>query len=176
MLRKSLTAAFAFMVVLLAPHLWAETVKYPEKNPLFTIEAPEGWKVFQEPAGPLTIQNEDVSVVAVFDGRVKGVKDVATAKEAVAFQIKMTSETTGFTDLKAIKPVQPMQLNERIDGVGAQYHAKFPNGEPCIYLVIFFAPNGTDYCSMEISVKVRGLTPAVEKEWKAMIDSIESRK
>ena len=74
------------------------------------------------------------------------------------------------------KPVQPMQLNGRIDGVGAQYQAKFPSGEPCIYLVIFFAPSGPDYCSMELSVKVRGLTPAVEKEWKAMIDSIESRK
>jgi len=176
MLKRYLAAALVSTVMALAPQLRAETVEYPEKNPLLTIEAPEGWKVFQEPDGPLTIQNEEVSVVAVFDSRVKGVNDLATAKEAVALQIKMTAETTGFTDMKAIKPVQSMQLNERIDGVGAQYHAKFPNGEPCIYLVIFFAPNGTNYCSMELSVKVKGLTPAVEKEWKAMIDSIESKK
>lgn len=172
MFKRCRAVAVAFTTIALALHLEAETVEYPDKDPLFTIEVPDGWKINDTPDGPLMIQNEDRSVVAVFDSRIKGVKDLATAKEAVALQTKLTAETTGFTDLKEIKPVQEMPLNERIAGAGAQYHAKFPGGEPCIYIVAVFAPDGTHYCSMEMSVKARALKGALEKEWHALIDSI----
>jgi hypothetical protein len=176
MFKRFLAAAVASTTIALAPQLEAETLEYPEKDPLFTLEVPKGWKVNNEPDGPLTIQNADSSVVAVFDSRIKGVKNLASAKEAVALQTKLTAETTGFTDIREIKPVQEMPLNERIAGAGAQYHAKFPGGEPCIYIVAVFAPDGRHYCSMEMSVKARALKGALEKEWHALIDSITAVK
>lgn len=150
----------------------AETLAYPKNHPLFTIEVPDDWQVHLEGKGPLMVQAEDLSVVAVFDRRVRGVKDVATAKEAAAMQKQETVKTTGYTDFREISPIKEMKLNDRIDAVGAQYHAKLPTGEPCIYIVAIFSPDGTNYCSAEISVKARGLLPAVEKQWHGLLDSI----
>ena len=172
MMKQFFAVAFASALLALVPQLWAETVEYPDGTPLFTVEVPDGWQVHKESDGALIIQNEDASVVAVFDSRIKGVKDFATQKEAVTLQTKRTAETTGYTDLREIEPVQKMQLSEKITSVGAKYHAKFPTGEPCIYIVAIFAPKGSKYCSMEMSIKVAALLPAVEKEWKALIDSI----
>ena len=163
---------FAVILWGLVARAAAETVQYPAAEPRFTIEVPEGWAVRNEPDGPLMIQNEDVSVVMVFDSRLRGVDDLATAKEAAALQVKKTVETTGFTDLREIRGVQEMQLNDEIKGVGAQFHAKFPSGEPCIYMVMIFAPDGANYCSAEFSIKARALLPEAEKVRNAIIDSI----
>ena len=152
--------------------LSAETLTYPKDHPLFTIEVPDDWQVNPERNGPLMVQTEDLSVVAVFDGPLRGVKDLATAKEAVAMQKKESAKSTGYTDFREIAPIKEMKLNERIDAVGAQYHAKLPSGQPCIYIVAIFSPDGTHYCSAELSVKTSGLLPAIEKQWQGLLDSI----
>ncbi len=162
----------AIFFLVLMPGLQAETVSFPEDDPLFTIEVPAGWEVHNEPDGPLTIQNSDASVVAVFDRRINGVTDAKTARAGVEKQMAETVKTTGYTDLRPIKTVGELRLNDEIDGVGAQYHAKFPSGEPCIYLVILFAPDGSHYCSGELSIKASGLLPETEKKWSAMLASI----
>lgn len=167
-----LTAACALTLSALASPLFAETIDYPKNAPLFTIQVPDDWQVHLDGKGPLMVQTEDLSVVAVFDSRLSGVKDLATAKEAVAVQKKETAKTTGYTDFREISPIKEMKLNDRINAVGAQYHAKLPTGEPCIYIVAIFSPDGTNYCSAEISVKARGLLPAVEKQWHGLLDSI----
>jgi hypothetical protein len=166
----------SILIALGALPVSAETVAHPKGSPLFTVEVPEGWAFRQSGGGPLMMQNADVSVVAVFDGAIKGVKNLATAKEAVRKQIKLTAETTGYTDLTEITSVRGMKLNEEIDGAGAQYSAKLPSGEPVIYLVMMFAPDGKNYCSMEFSIKRDGLLPAAEKERDALIESISAVK
>ncbi len=175
-MRKSFAAAVtSILVALTAQPLSAKTVAHPKENPLFTVEVPEGWAVRQA-GGPLMMQNADASVVAVFDGPIRGVKNLATAKEAVRKQTKLTAETTGYTDLKEITSVREMKLNDRIDGAGAHYHAKLPGGQPVIYIVMMFTPDGKNYCSMEFSIKADGLLPAAEKERNALIESISAVK
>lgn len=170
---KSIRAlAIASLFIVAAGSLSAETIEYPKEDPLFTVEVPEDWQVHAEDDGALTVQTSDVSVVAVFDSRVKGVKNAATAKEAVAAQKKATAGTTGFTDFREIRPIQEMKLSPTISGFGAQYHAKFPTGEPCIYMIVVFTPDGEKYCTMEMSIKARALTGAAEKEWQGLLDSI----
>ena len=172
-MRTSFAAAAvaSILVAVAAQTLSAETVAHPKETPLFTVDVPEGWAVRQS-GGPLMMQNADASVVAVFDGAIRGVKDIATAKEAVRKQTKVTAETTGYTDLKEITSVREMKLNEQIDGAGAHYHAKLPGGQPVIYIVMMFTPDGKNYCSMEFSIKPDGLLPAAEKERDAVIESI----
>ena len=155
-----------------AAPLLAKTIKYPKENPLFTIDVPAGWQVHYEGEGPLTIQTSDAAIVAVFDARLKGMEDAATAKQALAVQKKATAETTGFTDFREITAAQKMQLSPGITAIGAQYHAKFPTGEPCIYTVAIFSPNGSDYCSAEFSIKARGLVKRLDEQRQAMIESI----
>ncbi len=175
MKRSCAAVVTSILIALAAQPLSAETVAHPKEHPLFTVDVPEGWAVRQSD-GPLMMQNADVSVVTVFDGAIRGVKDLATAKEAVRMQTKMTAETNGYTDLKEITSVREMKLNERIDGAGAHYSAKLPSGQPVIYIVMMFAPDGKNYCSMEFSIKPDGLLPAAEKERNALIDSISAVK
>ena len=173
-MRNSFAAAVtSILIALTAQPLAAETVAHPKENPLFTVEVPDGWAVRQS-GGPLMMQNADASVVAVFDGAIRGVKNLATAKAAVRKQSKLTAETTGYTDLKEITSVRKMTLNERIEGAGAHYSAKLPSGQPVIYIVMMFAPDGKNYCSMEFSIKADGLLPAAEKERDALIASISA--
>ena len=173
-MKGSLKAVVTFILIALsAQTLVAKTVAYPKENPLFTVDVPEGWAV-RNSGGPLMMQNADATVVAVFDGAIRGVKDLATAKEAVRKQAKMTAQTTGYTDLKEITSVRAMKLNEKIDGAGAHYHAKLPGGQPVIYIVMMFTPDGKNYCSMEFSIKADGLLPAAEKQRDALIESISA--
>ena len=175
-MRKFFAAAVSSILIGLAPEaLSAKPVAHPEENPLFMLEVPEGWAV-RRSGGPLMMQNADASVVAVFDGAIRGVKNLATAKEAVRKQTKLTAETTGYTDLKEITSVREMKLNERIEGAGAHYSAKLPSGQPVIYIVMMFTPDGKNYCSMEFSIKADGLLPAAEKQRNALIESIAAVK
>ena len=175
-MRRSFAAAVtSILIALTAQPLRAETVAHPKERPLFTVDVPDGWAVRQS-GGPLMMQNADASVVAVFDGAIRGVKDLATAKEAVRKQTKLTAETTGYTDLKEVTSVRKMKLNEEIEGAGAHYSAKLPSGQPVIYIVMMFTPDGKNYCSMEFSIKADGLLPAAEKERNALIDSISAAK
>ena len=169
---KFFTPIFCVVTALAAQTLCAETVAHPKERPLFTVDVPEGWAVRQSDGGPLMMQNADATVVAVFDGAIRGVKNLATAKEAVRKQTSLTAETTGYTDLKEITSVRAMKLNEQIDGAGAHYSAKLPSGQPVIYIVMMFTPDGKNYCSMEFSIKADGLVPAAEKERDALIESI----
>jgi hypothetical protein len=73
---------------------------------------------------------------------------------------------------KEITSVRAMKLNEQLDGAGAHYHAKLPSGQPVIYIVMMFTPDGQNYCSMEFSIKADGLMPAAEKQRNALIESI----
>lgn len=164
--------AFATAVVMMAMSAFGETVSYPEEKPLFTLEAPDGWDVHHGDDGSLTVQTPDANVVAVFDYRIKGVKDAATAQEAVIVQKDKTVETTGFTDLRVIEKVQEMRLSPEIKAFAAKYHAKFPSGEPCIYIVAIFSPDGSKYCSAELSIKASALRGEVEKQWQALLDSL----
>ena len=174
-MRRSFAAAVtSILIVLTARPLSSETLAHPKENPLFTVEVPEGWAVRQSGGGPLMMQNADASVVAVFDGAIRGVKNLATAKEAVRKQTKLTAETTGYTDLKEITSVRKMTLNDAIEGAGAHYSAKLPSGQPVIYIVMMFTPDGKNYCSMEFSIKADGLLPAAEKERNALIESISA--
>lgn len=120
------------------------------------------------------IQTPDASIVAVFDGPLKGVTNAATAKKAVGLQLKATAEQTGFTDFHEIAGVQEMQLTPAIDAVGAKYHAKFPSGEPCIYIVAIFSPKGSSYFSVELSVKARALSGKLDEQRQALLDSIKA--
>jgi hypothetical protein len=173
-MKHSFAAVVTFILIALsAPTVVAKTVAYPKENPLFTLEVPEGWAV-RNSGGPLMMQNADATIVAVFAGAIGGVKDLATAKEAVRKQTKLTAETTGYTNLKEITSVRAMKLNEQIDGAGAHYHAKLPGGQPVIYIVMLFTPDGKNYCSMELSIKPDGLLPAAEKQRDAMIESISA--
>jgi hypothetical protein len=173
-MKGSFTAVVtSILIALSAQALVGKTVAYPKENPLFTLDVPDGWAV-PNSGGPLVMQNADASVVAVFDGAIRGVKDLATAKEAVRKQTKATAETTGYTDLKEITSVRAMKLNEQIDGAGAHYHAKLPGGQPVIYIVMMFTPDGKNYCSMEFSIKADGLLPAAEKERNDLIESISA--
>ena len=162
------TAVTCILIALSTEALIAKTVEYPKEQPLFTLEVPEGWAV-RNSGGPLMMQNADASVVAVFDGAIRGVKNLATAREAVRLQTKKTAEATGYTDLKEITSVRKMKLNQQIDGAGAHYSAKLPSGQPVIYIVMMFTPDGKNYCSMEFSIKADGLVPAAEKERDALI-------
>ena len=164
--------ALALVVLVDATSASSETISYPEATPLFTLEAPDGWDVHHGNDGSLTVQTPDATVVAVFDYRIKGVKNAATAKEAVTVQKDRTVETTGFTDLRVIEDVQEMQLSPRIKAFAAKYHAKFPSGEPCIYIVAIFSPDGAKYCSAELSIKASALMGEVEKQWQALLDSL----
>ncbi len=114
---------------------------------------PDGWEVHDGRDGSLTIQTPNADIVAVFDSQTKGVTNSATAKEAVTALKNATAETTGYTDFREITSVQKMQLSPQIEAVGAKYHAKFPSGEPCIYIVAVFAPSGVNYCTFEMSIK-----------------------
>ena len=173
-MKNSCTTVVTFILIALsAQTLVAETVAYPNEKPLFTLDVPEGWAV-RNSGGPLMMQNADASVVAVFDGAIRGVKNLATAKEAVRKQTRATAESTGYTDVKEITSVRAMKLNEQIDGAGAHYHARLPTGQPVIYIVMMFTPDGKNYCSMELSIKADGLLPAAEKQRNALIESISA--
>lgn len=173
MRKFSAAVVTSILIALTAQPLPAETVAHPKENPLFTVDVPDGWAVRQS-GGPLMMQNADATVVAVFDGAIRGVKNLATAKEAVRKQTKLTAAATGYTDLKEITSVRKMTLNDRVEGAGAHYSAKLPNGQPVIYIVMMFAPDGKNYCSMEFSIKADGLLPAAEKERHGLIASISA--
>lgn len=163
----------AALALSLAAPLRAKTIAYPKEKSLLSIVVPAGWQVHYDGEGPLTIQTPDAAVVAVFDS-VKGVEDDATAKQAVGAQKKATAETTGFTDFREINPVQKMQLSPGIEAMCGRYHAKFPSGEPCIYIVAIFSPNDSNYFSAELSVKARALTDKLDEQRQALLGSIKA--
>ncbi len=171
-MKNSFLLAFALAAFAVTAN--SKTIAYPKGHPLFSVDVPAGWQVHYEGDGPLMIQTPDASVVAVFDGALKGVTDAATAKEAVGVQVKATAKTTGFTDFREIAGVEEMQLTPSINAMGAKYHAKFPSGEPCIYIVAIFSPDDEHYFSAELSVKARALTGKLDDQRQALLDSIKA--
>lgn len=170
--RLLLTTIFAVSLLTCSVH--AKTIQFPKEHPLFSVDVPSGWEVHYDGDGALMIQTADASVVAVFDGALKGVTDAATAKMAVGAQLKATAKTTGFTDFREIAGVEEMQLTRSINAMGTKYHAKFPSGEPCIYIVAIFSPDYSHYFSAEISVKARALTGKIDEQRQALIESIKA--
>ncbi|MFN2476428.1 MAG: hypothetical protein ABR526_08835 [Chthoniobacterales bacterium] len=173
-MQRRLLFITGFLASVLSGSLHAKTIEFPKDHPQFSVAVPAGWQVHYDGEGPLIIQTPDASIVAVFDGALKGVTNAATAKKAVGVQMKATAETTGFTDFREIEGVQEMQLTPAIDAMGAKYHAKFPSGEPCIYIVAIFAPKDADYFSAELSVKARALTGKLDEQRQALLDSIKA--
>ena len=53
-------------------------------------------------------------------------------------------------------------------------HAAHAGGQPVIYIVMMFTPDGKNYCSMEFSIKPDRLLPAAEKQRDALVDSISA--
>ena len=119
----------------------AETVSYPEKNPLFTVEVPAGWKAKHE-NGAITIAAEANAVVLL--QHVDNVKDESAAKAAVPQLADLQGKQFNMQGVRIAVPARATQVGDfkgfMIDGRGTDRA-----GNDTLWQVMIFAAKDDDY-------------------------------
>jgi hypothetical protein len=121
--------------------LAAETVSYPEKDPLFAVEVPSGWKAKHE-NGAIKITAE-VNAIFLLQ-HVDNVKDEETAQTALPELAALGGKQFKMENVKISDPGRPIRIGDFkgfiTDGRGTDKH-----GNDTLWQVMIFAPKEGDY-------------------------------
>ena len=125
-------AAFANAAVL---------VPYPEKDPLFTIEVPQGWEVKHEHgAVKLVAQSDAIFVLQHVDN----VKNDDTAAVAMADLATLQGKNFSLQDTKVARPTT-MTLMGDFKGFIIECTGKSPDGKDTSWQLMLFSAKNEDY-------------------------------
>lgn len=121
--------------------LAAETVSYPEEDPLFAVEVPSGWEAKHE-NGAVKIMGEANAIFLL--QHVDNVKDESTAQAAVAELAALEARQFKMENVKIAEPGRPIRIGDFTgfitDGRGTDKH-----GHDTLWQVMIFAPKEADY-------------------------------
>ncbi len=171
------TLTLGLLVAAAAP-LRAETASYPEKDPAFTVEVPEGWGMKRD-NGALMLTTKDDA--AFLFQQVTDVHDAKTAKAglpnlaaaaAKVFKLKEGATVTA--------PPAAMDLGD-IKAFGTEYKGKDADNEDAFWQVVIFSPaDDKDYyvmtaiCSDKTDKKTAPARDAIVKSIKPAGDDADS--
>jgi hypothetical protein len=120
----------------------ADTVSYPEANPVFTIDAPEGWQV-KHGHGAVRILAQAADAVLVLQ-HVDNVKDDDTAAVAVAELATLQGKQFSLADTTVVRP-PALGLMGDFKGFITECSGKSRSGMDTSWQVMLFSPKDNDY-------------------------------
>lgn len=170
MLKRLLTTlTLLFSLAAFADSLRAETVSYPEKDPAFTLETPDGWKTKSENGAIMIGGSSDAAVLLQ---HVSDVKDETSAKAGLPKLAAAAAKTFNMKDAKEVTPVSAAEIGE-FEGFATEYKGKDKDGEDAFWQLMIFAPKENDYylvtvvCSDKDDKKTAADRDAIVKSLKA---------
>ena len=128
-------------IALISVSARAETVSYPEKNSLFSVEVPKGWQAKHE-NGAITIAAEANAVCLL--QHVDNVKDEDTAKVAVAELANLEGKQFNLEGIKITATGRPAQMGS-FEGFMAEGRGTDRAGNDTRWKVMIFAAKDNDY-------------------------------
>jgi hypothetical protein len=120
--------------------LRAETVSYPEKNPIFSVGVPDGWHVKHDKGAVMLVPSADAAVLLQ---HVSDVKDAEAAKAGLPALAKGAAKTFSMENATVVTPAGPLKVGE-FKGFGTEYKGKDKDGEDAFWQVMIFAPKKDD--------------------------------
>jgi predicted Zn-dependent protease len=131
--------------ICLAP-LRAETVSYPDKDPVFSVEVPDGWHVKHDKGAVMLVPRADAAVLLQ---HVSDVKDADAAKTGLPSLAKSAAKTFSMNDTAVVTAPNSIKLGE-FQGFAAEYKGKDKDGEDAFWQVIIFSRDNDDYYLMTV--------------------------
>jgi len=128
-------------IALISVSARAETVSYPEKNSLFTVEVPKGWQAKHE-NGAVKIAAEANAVCLL--QHVDNVKDEDTAKVAVAELADLQGKQFNIQGVRIEVPARATQVGD-FKGFMAEGRGIDRAGNDTRWKVMIFAAKDNDY-------------------------------
>ena len=119
----------------------AIAVPYPETNPVFTVDVPEGWQVKHEHGAVRIIAQADAVLILQ---HVDNVKDDDTAMAAVAELATLQGKQFSLADPKVVRPAAVM-LSGEFKGFITECRGTSPHGMDTSWQVMLFSPKDNDY-------------------------------
>jgi hypothetical protein len=124
----------------------AESIGYPETEPAFTIEIPDGWEtMFDNRAlkigGP-------ADALVMFQ-RVTDVKDDAAAKKGLPTLVEQAGKTFSMTDVAVTAAPAAAEVG-KFKGMTSTYKGTDADGEDAVWSVTIFPATKGDYYLMTV--------------------------
>lgn len=123
----------------LAP-LRAETVSYPDKDPVFSVEVPDGWHVKHDKGAVMLLPNADAAALLQ---HVSDVKDADAAKSGLPSLAKSAAKTFSMKDAEVVTPPAEGTFGG-FKGFATEYKGKDKDGESAFWQVLIFSPKNDD--------------------------------
>ena len=148
-----------------------ETVAYPEKDPLFTVEVPKGWQIKHED-GAIRLSAPQSAIFLVQQVS-SNVKDAETAKEAVLPLADAQGKNFDLKNAQISTHVRDFEVGEYkgllTDGQGTD-----SAGYETLWQVVIFSPIEGKYFLLT-SMWTKGDTEPTEADRRALFNSVKSR-
>jgi hypothetical protein len=134
----------SFTTLLITPTptcVTCETVSYPEKDPLFTVNVPAGWEARHEHgAVKIVAQAEALFVLQ----HVENVKDDNTAAVALSDLANLQGKQFALEEMKVTSPTAATLMGD-FKGFITEYTGKDKRGRDMSWQVLLFSPKDDDY-------------------------------
>jgi hypothetical protein len=134
-------------LTLAATSLRSETAGYPEKNPAFSVEVPEGWSTKRE-HGSLMLGAPDADAAVLFQ-HITDVQEDVEAKAGLKPLAEQAAKTFGMTDAKLETPAASIQVGA-FKGFATEYKGKDKDGEAAFWQCFIFTPEKGHYYLMTV--------------------------
>ena len=121
--------------------LRAETANYPEKNPKFSVDVPNGWEAVRDKGTLKLTTNADV--VVTFQ-HVSDAQEDAEAKEGLKTLAEQAGKIFKMTDAEVVTPPGPLQVG-MFKGFATEYKGKDQDGQSAFWMCLIFTPEKGNY-------------------------------
>jgi hypothetical protein len=123
----------------------AESFKFPQDKPIFSVTLPDGWACTIDKDGDATCQaGGDARYQIQVMSAPAEVKDEASARSVLQQVLQMVNEKTKMTDAAIGKPYEYKNVNN-IDFIGQQSHGLVKGTEIYVISLVFAPRKGTYY-------------------------------
>jgi predicted Zn-dependent protease len=126
--------------------LHAEAVPYPENDPVFSVEVPDGWHIKREKGALMLAPDADAAVLLQ---HVSDVKDADSAKAGLPSLAASAAKTFAMVNAEVVTPATSINVG-KFNGFATEYKGKDKEGESAFWQVMIFSPGQDDYYLMTI--------------------------
>lgn len=167
---KTLLILTASLLIATPLSLNAKTIKYPEKNPAFSITLPDGWTAKPDKDGNLDCEAGDDSK---FSFSIISAKEMNKGEEELKTYLPTLAKTMG--DGAEIKDLKVGEIKEMTNGNGVKFFGLNANGPSSgvemIISLAAFAPKKDTYFIIMAAAEA-SVDKAHDKDMGAIINSI----
>jgi hypothetical protein len=126
--------------------LHAETAPYPENDPVFSVEVPDGWHIKRKAGALMLTPDADAAVLLQ---HVSDVKDADAAKAGLPSLAASAAKTFSMANAEVVTPAASIDVG-KFKGFATEYKGKDKEGEDAFWQVMIFSPEKDDYFVMAI--------------------------